>query len=294
MQRWRALSDTSRVAPIFIQVGYAEVPVDGFMSFAVSPKAAALADLLRALELDAAIISGLDVMPVALQAAREIALPVFIAGSGKAEERVLAQWLPSRFVNPAERRHYVVSPDEALVRAALRAEAQRSSFAVKLRSRLYDRRDGSDGALAAFPAFMATAVSRTLRRSGFQLQTSGNIQRVPAHVYRMVFGSDTVLSGASVIVLSEFPDMVGHLAMEWTDPAGRCIARDAAPLAHLPALHEIAFRWPAMPVHAGENWELKFTVQQGNRPLRLLEWRRYQLHGWKVDRQPFILFTEST
>jgi hypothetical protein len=291
INRWTRLLDRARVTPMFVQLGGVPADAFGVMSFSCAHDAAALADLLRALELDALIVSGIDVLPTVLAVARAISLPVMVVGATPAEDRALAHLLPSQYVDRRQRANFIVIPDIARAIAVRDLEFVRSKPRAKLRNRIANRHDAWNVIARAFPAFTAQADLRARHQEGYLLQPSGNIQRVASHSYRVTFAHAQACHRVTLLPIVESPKSSGLLRVEMISPTGTVAAAERR-LNTLCALSATEFILPPLTIEAGSTWELRVSVRDGDAPVRLLEMRRYRLFGWAVDLQPCTLFAQ--
>ncbi|MBL8511989.1 MAG: hypothetical protein JNM52_10125, partial [Betaproteobacteria bacterium] len=290
MRRWAARIEKKRVQPLFIQVNTQAESAQGFMSFQAPPDAEALVELMRALELDAVILCGLDILPIALQAARQVGLAVMICGAGTHENQLLAELLPSHYLHPKQRSLYLALSDMARIEDAKETDMQRKPLAARLRQRFTCRYDAWKALSVTFPDLATTPEMQQLHHLGYRLQTSDDIGAAAPHHYRLRLARAIPCSGLILIPILEFPDTQGEIEVQCRALTSGSTATARVRLEKRVALQPLSLRWPAFTTQIDEELEIQITILNGNRPVRLLEMRRYRVGGVKIDLQPYAHF----
>ncbi len=297
LARWAAAVDRARITPVFIEVksdaGTPPQPAAGIMSFSVPEDADALADLLRSLPLSGARIHGFDLIATAALAARRAGLPVLLLGANSAENGAIRQLLPGQFADAKLRARGVILPLPAQDQLAAEVDAARAQPRARIRARLQNRRDAWPQlvrAPAAFPGVAENENLQALHNLGYLAQPSGDLRSVEAHSYWLTFRGPLAMAGITLFPLVEYSDCSGTLQIEWGQ-SGDNFATAAVPLAHLGPLGAVNFTLPPDQVASGESRELRVRVIGANRPVRILEMRKYRYLGLQVDLKPFCVLT---
>lgn len=292
LARWAAAVDRARITPVFIGVGAEPLSAPDVMSFTVPDDLDALTDLLKSLPLSGARIHGFDLMPMAALAARRAGLPALLLGVNSAENGAVAQLLPGQFGDTKLRARGVILPLYAQDQLAAEIEAARAKPRARLKARLQNRRDvwpQLAQASAAFPGVADNENLQALHRLGYLTQPSGDLRTVDAHSYWLTFTRAFTLAGISLFPLVEYSDSSGILQIEWGHPE-RGYATANVAIAQLGPMGVVRFDLPADQIAAGDSRELRVRLINSNRPVRLLEMRKYRWLGLQVDLKPFCLW----
>ena len=174
-------------------------------------------------------------------------------------------------------------------RAAAELDQYRSRKIIKVIERLFDRSNLYAVLEKAYHPMLDDSLMFNQNLSGYHLQVSANLQPVPCREYTLNWVVPRRVTSVVIAPVIDAPLTQGGIGVELV-AGGRIIGQQIRPADSIIEREPFKITFdPAVDIPAGALM-VRVFVRDLNAPLRIMEWRRYQRMGLKLQRKVFCGF----